>query len=228
MVIVSLNYIKNNIMKINKYKSTLFLLILKLFMFQFAVVAQKNTDSATFVNKKVVDIAYGKFSFDAVTSSISTVSGDMLKKQSKYTTGQSLYGMVPGLFVEEKALEPGSSSLNMYIRGKSTFGNASNVPLVYIDGFERDLSQLTVDDIESFSVLKDASSCLLYGARGANGVILITTKRGVEQKTEFTFSTEYGFQQPTKLPKFVPSSDYVKLYNQALDNDGLSNLKYLH
>ncbi len=174
----------------------------------------------------MLSVAYGQFNSNAITSSISTVSGDILKKHTDNTVGESLYGMIPGLFVEEKSLEPGDSQLNMFIRGKSTFGSASNVPLVYIDGFERDLSTLTVEDIDKVSILKDAASCALYGDRGANGVILVTTKRGKEQKTKFNFTTEYGYQQPTKLPEFVSSSEYVKMYNQALDNDGLSNLKY--
>lgn len=174
----------------------------------------------------MVSVAYGQFNSNEVTSSISSISGEVLKKHTDNTVGESLYGMIPGLFVEEKGLEPGESQLNMFIRGKSTFGNASNVPLVYIDGFERDLSELTVEDIDNVSILKDAASCALYGVKGANGVILITTKRGKEQKTKFNFSTEYGYQQPTKLPKFISSSEYVKMYNQALENDGLSNLKY--
>lgn len=201
---VGVNYTQNSNMR--KYKSILAIAIIQLFIGQLQVSAQERLDS--------------------VTSSISTVSGKELQKRTKYVAGESLYGMIPGLFVEEKALEPGDSKLNMFIRGKSTFGNASNVPLVYIDGFERDLAELTVDDIESVSVLKDAASCALYGARGANGVILISTKRGKEQKTKFSFSSEYGYQQPSNLPKFLPSKDYVRMYNQALDNDGLTSLKY--
>ncbi len=213
-------------MKINRYKSRFAILIIQVLFFQLSVFAQQNVSADKKADEKKVAVAYGELSADAVTSSISTVSGDNLKKNTNYNVSESLFGMLPGLFVEEKALEPGSAKLNMFIRGKSTFGNASNAPLVFVDGFERDLSELTMEDIENISVLKDAASCALYGSRGANGVILVTTKRGAEQKTSYTFRSEYGFQQPTKLPRFVGSKDFAKFYNEALDNDGLSNLKY--
>lgn len=216
-------------MKIHKYTKRVTILMLSVWFAQLQATAQLH-DSTRVAKKtetnKTTAIAYGQQQKNAVSASVSTVSGDELIKRTSYGTAESLSGMLPGLFVEEKALEPGSTKLNMFIRGKATFGNASNAPLVYVDGFERDLSELTVEDIENISVLKDAASCALYGSRGANGVILVTTKRGAEQKTKFRFSSQYGLQQPTKLPEFVPSKEFVGLYNQALDNDGMAHLQY--
>ncbi|GAE82169.1 TonB-dependent receptor [Bacteroides reticulotermitis JCM 10512] len=104
--------------------------------------------------------------------------------------------------------EPGkASAADFYIRGVSSF-TGSNTPLVLVDGIERDLDLVDVEDIASFSILKDASASAVYGVRGANGVILITTKKGTEGKPLITARVEAGFTQPTKMPKFANSAQW--------------------
>ncbi len=154
------------------------------------------------------------------SASISFREGDDLRNNSIYSIGNSLYGMIPGLNVIQKFGEPGANDPQFLIRGVGTFGN-ENAPLVIIDGFERKINSIAIEDIETFSVLKDASAAALYGYKAANGVILITTKRGAPEKTKISIDFAYGFQQPMGLPEFVSSADYADMYNQALFNDGL-------
>ena len=111
--------------------------------------------------------------------------------------------------------EPGkNSAADFYIRGVSSFKGTST-PLVLVDGIERDLDLVDTDDIASFSILKDASASAVYGVRGANGVILITTKKGKEGKPSINVRTEFGFTSPTKRPEMVNSAEWAELYNEA-------------
>lgn len=111
--------------------------------------------------------------------------------------------------------EPGkNSAADFYIRGVSSFKGTST-PLVLVDGIERDLDLVDTDDIASFSILKDASASAVYGVRGANGVILITTKKGEEGKPAINVRTEFGFTSPTKRPKMLDSARWAELYNEA-------------
>lgn len=157
-----------------------------------------------------------------VTAGVSTVSGDRMRKNSVANPSLALYGLVPGLIVEDKTGEFGNFSPNFFIRGRGTMGSASNIPLVFVDGFERSMDDLALDDIESVSVLKDASATAIYGMRGANGVILIDTKRGKQGKIRFNVDFEQGFQTAYRIPEFVNSGTFAQLYNQALKNDGLA------
>lgn len=157
------------------------------------------------------------------TYSISTVKGRTIDKNSSYSLGNALYGLLPGLTVRQQSGEPGSEDPDFRIRGNGTFGN-SNYPLVIIDGFEHDLNSITIEDIESISVLKDASASILYGGKAANGVIEVTTKRGRQGKSRISASVLRGIQNPMGLPNYVSSADYATMYNQALANDGLPAL----
>lgn len=168
-----------------------------------------------------VDLGYGFRKRRDVTAAVSTVSGDELRKSSATSPSLALYGMLPGLVVEDKTGEFGSYTPNFFIRGRATMGSASNVPIVLIDGFERSVDDLSLDDIASVTVLKDAAATAIYGMRGANGVILIDTKRGHEGRVTFDVAFEQGFQTPFRMPEFVPSGEFVKHYNQALRNDGM-------
>lgn len=156
-------------------------------------------------------------------ASISTVQGKVVNKNSAYSLGNALYGLIPGLTVVQQSGEPGSEDPKFIIRGNGTFGNG-NSPLVLVDGFEHDLNTIAIDDIESISVLKDASAAILYGGKAANGFILMTTKRGKQGKTKISVNLLHGVQSPMGLPKFVNSADYATMYNQALANDGLPAL----
>lgn len=121
----------------------------------------------------------------------------------------------------QRSGEPGSDMANMYIRGISTFGSNQS-PLILVDGVDRDIRMMDVSEIESISILKDASATAVYGVRGANGVVLVTTKRGKVGKATVTFSADAGIQSPTSMPEMVDSYNMAVLVNEALVNDGMS------
>lgn len=151
-----------------------------------------------------------------ITGAIATVNVDALKSSSAATASitNALAGNVPGVIAMQKSGEPGKVS-QFWIRGISTFGaNAS--ALILVDGFERSMDELNIEDIESFSVLKDASATAIYGSRGANGVVLITTKRGKEGKVTIDVKTEAGYNTRTRTPEFVDGLTYANLMNEAL------------
>ena len=134
------------------------------------------------------------------------------------SVSEALQGQMPGVVAINSTSKPGADKASLLIRGKSTWGEAE--PLVLVDGIERDFNDVDVNEIESISVLKDASATAVYGVKGANGVILLTTKRGLEQKPEISFTANFGFKQPSAAPEW---SDYVtsmKQYNRAQANDG--------
>jgi len=164
-------------------------------------------------------IGFGKQKESKITSAISTIKGTAFRNGFTNNIGNSLYGRLPGLTVNQGGNEPGANSANLYIRGANTFG-FSAAPLVIIDGFLSDYSELVPEEIEELSVLKDAAATAIYGMRGANGVLLITTKQGKVQPLAVNFNAQYGFQNATSLPNFLNAYDYARLYNEALVNDG--------
>lgn len=149
------------------------------------------------------------------------VSGDVLERSSEVNIANSLFGQLSGLYVMQST--DGTNVLDyqasMNIRGISTFGNAT--PLILVDGIERDMANLTVAEIERVEVLKDAVASAIYGIRGANGVVLITTKRG-SQGFKASVNYKASFDKPFRLPEFVDSYTYAGLLNEALELDGLS------
>lgn len=182
----------------------------------------KKLQTDSLQKSKVVDIAYGQQDYNAVTGSISTVYSKDLQKRPLPSTGEALVGMLPGLTVEQNSGEPGSTP-SITIRGRNTYG--SSAPLVIVDGFKADYNQLSLYEIESISILKDATAVALYGQDAANGVLLVTTKRGAVGRTVIDFNFSYGVQQPTQAPELLNAREYATLYNQALKNDGLP-IKY--
>lgn len=167
-------------------------------------------------------IAYGAQPEWKVTSSISSVKGDELTKSFTTNVANTLYGRIAGLTVQQGSAEPGSNSPTLHIRGLNTFGSGSGIHVV-IDGFPSTYTffqQLTPQEIESVTVLKDASAVAIYGSRGANGVLLVTTKQGYESPLKVSFSAQYGIEQAARLPRFLNAYDYAVLYNEALANDG--------
>lgn len=149
-----------------------------------------------------------------VTGAVTTVKTETLKSNPSSSIVNSLAGNVPGVLAMQTSGQPGQNVSEFWIRGISTFG-ASNSALVLVDGFERDLNQLNVEDIESFSVLKDASETAIYGSRGANGVVLITTKRGKEGKINIDAKVETMYNTRTITPEFVDGYAYANLMNEA-------------
>jgi TonB-linked SusC/RagA family outer membrane protein len=167
-----------------------------------------------------VPVAYSTQPGWMVTGAISSVNGGDI--QAPFTsdfTGR-LYGRIPGLSVVANGAEAGYENTQLFGRGRNTFGVGETGMLVLVDGFEADLANLVPEEIETVSLLKDAAATAMYGSRGANGVLLVTTRRGTEGKLQVVFSTQQGFQSATGLPRFLGSYDYARLYNEALVNDG--------
>jgi len=164
-------------------------------------------------------VAYGVRSKSELTSAISTISADDLSKAPVSTLGNAIQGLGSGLTVlRTVGAEPGWDQPSIYIRGVQSFGGGVS-PLVLVDNVERDFSQLDPEEIESFTVLKDAAATAMYGMRGANGVILVNTKKGFVGKSVISLTAQYGMQSPTRLPEYAGSKDYVGYRNLALRND---------
>ncbi len=164
--------------------------------------------------EEVVVVGYGVQKRESVVGAISTVDASTLKVPSaQLSTG--LAGQLSGVVAMSRSGEPGKgSSADFYIRGVSSF-QGTVTPLVLVDGIERDINLVDTDDIESFSILKDASASAVYGVRGANGVIIITTKKGQEGRPKISFRSETGITSPTQLPKFVNASQFAEMANEA-------------
>jgi TonB-linked SusC/RagA family outer membrane protein len=179
----------------------------------------------------LVNIGYGTQPVKYVTSSVAVAKGDDINKTFRLNVGDNLYGRLAGLHVQQGGSEPGAAVPSLFIRGRNTFGDAGTAPLYVIDGYISNGSatsnafmQLVPEEIETITVLKDASATAIYGSRGANGVVLVTTKRGKEGPLQVSFTTRQGFSQAQQLPKFLNSYDYARLYNEARVNDGLTPL----
>ena len=163
---------------------------------------------------EVVVVGYGTQTKATVTGAVVQVQGEKLLKSPSTDLGSSLAGRLPGLVVIQTSGEPGADAAQISIRGTNTLGN--NSPLIVIDGIpDRDggLSRLNPRDIESISVLKDASAAI-YGARAANGAIIVTTKKGKSGKPTVTYDFNYGFSQPATIPKMASSSEYASIMNE--------------
>ena len=209
-------------MKKTSYRIQFIGIILAFFMLEFTnPVNGQGADTIIAKNgdQKLLDIAYGKQNPAAVGSAISTVNFETLNKSTVTNVGNALFGRLSGLIVSQRGGEPGNDYPSFMIRGNTTYSNGS-APLIMVDGFQRAIDQLTIEEIESISVLKDAAATAMYGIKGANGVILVTTKRGIRSDEKIGVSVKYGMQQPTRLPNFINSYDYANLYNEALTNDG--------
>ncbi len=148
-----------------------------------------------------------------VTGAVTAVELSTLRTSTS-SLSNALAGNVAGIVAMQSNGQPGSNSSEFWIRGISTFG-AGTAALVLVDGFERNLNEISIEDIESFSVLKDASATAIYGSRGANGVILITTKRGKEDKVSINTKVEASYNTRTFTPEFVDGITYASLINEA-------------
>ena len=165
--------------------------------------------------EEVVVVGYGTQKRESVVGSIATVDAANLKVPSaQLSTG--LAGQLAGVVAVQKTGQPGSSQADFYIRGVSSF-QGTVTPLVLVDGVERDIDLVDTDDIASFSILKDASASAVYGVRGANGVILITTKKGDVGRPKVNLRSETGITQPLIMPSFVNSEQFATMYNWASD-----------
>lgn len=170
--------------------------------------------------EETIVVAFGKQKKTDVIGAVTTINPSELKVPSSNLT-QSLAGRLSGLISYQRSGEPGRDNADFFIRGVTTFGYSKS-PLILIDGFEisaNEMARIDPSNIASFSIMKDATSTALYGARGANGVILITTKEGKEGSMKISFRHESSFSMPTQIPKVADGVSYMQLYNEAFFND---------
>lgn len=167
---------------------------------------------------EVVVVGYGTQRKATLTGSVASISNKELKKSPTTNLSNSLAGLLPGVITSNRSGEPGRDNSTILIRGRSTTGNTS--PLVVVDGVQgvSGWERINPNDIESISVLKDASAAI-YGAQAANGVILITTKRGVSGKPSISYSFNQGLSQPTRIPKMASSAVFGEFVNELLAKD---------
>ena len=170
---------------------------------------------------EVVVTGYTSQKKASIIGSIETINPGELMFGSTRTLSNNLAGKLSGVIGIQRSGEPGYDDSNFWIRGISTFSGSNN-PLILIDGVARDLNNVDVSEIESFSILKDASASAMYGVRGANGVIVITTKRGKIGAPQVRFHLEHSINQPTKLPEFLNAPDYMSLLNELAAQDGVA------
>lgn len=175
------------------------------------LLIEMSTDDT--VLEEVQVVGYGTQRKESVIGSISTLSVSNLKVPSA-SISTNLAGQLGGVVSIQRDGSPGSSA-EFWIRGISTFG-ANKTPLILVDGVERSLDLLDPEEIESFSLLKDATATALYGVRGANGVVLIKTKRGSEGKPKISIKMEAGMVAPTKIPEMADAVDFANMYNEAV------------
>lgn len=165
-------------------------------------------------------VAYGTQKKVTLTGAVSSVNTKDLLKVPTSSIGNMLAGAMSGISTIQSTGQPGGDDPEIFVRGISTLNSANAKPLYLVDGVERDFFQMDPNEIESVTVLKDASSTAVFGVRGANGVIIVTTKRGQEGKAKINASFSYGIQMPTQLPEFTNSYEYTQFINEAYRNDG--------
>lgn len=173
---------------------------------------------------EVVVVGYGTQKKVNLTGSVGNVSLDDLGNRPITNASNALQGTVSGVYALQRSGQPGSDGSVINIRGVGTLNNSD--PLVLIDGFPGSMSDVDASDISSISVLKDAASAAIYGNRAANGVVLITTKKGATGKVKLSYNGYFGIQEATSLPDVLNSYEYATLYNEACRNSGQAE-KYL-
>ena len=168
--------------------------------------------------EELVVVGYGSQKKVNVIGSIATVDSKSLESRSASDVSNMLTGQMSGVTITQTSGNPGQDGGTIRVRGVGSFG-ATPSPLVLVDGMPGSLSDLTPDEIENISVLKDASSAAIYGSRAANGVVLVTTKRGKEGRTKVSYNGSVGFSKAAELPEMAHSYDYAKFYNMAIGTD---------
>lgn len=169
---------------------------------------------------EVVVVGYGTQKKATLTGAVASVRSEQIANRAASDATNLLTGIAPGLTAIQRSGQPGADGAEFIIRGPGTLNSTS--PLIIVDGIPGSMNAIDPNDIESISVLKDAASAAIYGVRAGNGVILVTTKKGKEGRMKVSYNGYIGFQNPTRLPKWVNSTDYATLYNEALTNDGLA------
>lgn len=181
---------------------------------QYNITLQEDTEMLD----EVVVVGYGIQKKVNVIGSISTIDSEAMESRSVPDVTNMLTGLMPGVTITQSSGNPGQEAGTIRIRGVGSFG-ATPSPLVLVDGMPGSLSDLTPADIDNISVLKDASSAAIYGSRAANGVILVTTKKGKEGKARITYNGSVGMSQATELPDLAHSYEYAEFYNMAMGTE---------
>jgi len=171
--------------------------------------------------QEVVVVGYGTQKKTSVVGSITTIDPDKLSASPSRSLSNNLAGMVPGVIAVQRSGDPWYNNSDFWIRGISSFTGNTN-PLVLVDGIERSLHDIDPEEIASFSILKDAAASAVYGVRGANGVVMIETKRGKIGKPQIDVRFEHSFTQPIKIPEYIGSVKYLELINEMYAEQGRS------
>jgi TonB-linked SusC/RagA family outer membrane protein len=176
---------------------------------------------------EVLVVGYGKKKRVTNTGSVSTVMGSEIRNVPTSSVQNALVGKLPGFVAQQRSGQPGKDASDYFIRGVSSLNAGGNKPLIIVDDIEytyEQLSQINVNEIESISILKDASTTAIFGIKGANGVLVVTTRRGATGRPKFNVRVEGGLQSPVRTPKFLDSYNTAVLVNEAYQNDGLNPL----
>lgn len=178
-------------------------------------------------NDRLLDLGYDeRISKSESTAALAAAASEEIEASGHPSLMNNLYGLIPGLGVYQGNNLPWDSSPNLYVRGQGSFGG--NQVLVLVDGIERDMAQINPQEVESITVLKDAASLALYGNRGADGVVVITTKRGGDHGLRTRIDYNFGVQTPFRVPEMADGYAYAGAVNEALANDGLTPRYTMH
>ena len=191
------------------------------------LVGSRSTVNVTLENAQqaldeVTVVGYGEQKKITQTGAVSQISGQAIRENPSASLQNSLVGRLPGFFAQQTSGRPGNDGAQFFIRGVSSYNSGANQPLIIVDDIQYDYNQfqrLDPNEIESVSVLKDAATTAIYGVRGANGVIVVTTRRGKNGPPQISGRFETGFAQPTKLPTYLNAYESARLFNQAQVND---------
>ncbi len=173
----------------------------------------------------VVVVGFGTKKRVTNTGAVSSISGAVIRNIPTANVQNTLQGKIPGFISVQRSGQPGKDASDFYIRGVSSLNGDGNKPLIIVDDIEytyEQLAQINVNEIESISILKDASTTAIYGIKGANGVLIVRTRRGVSGRPQVNARVESGMQLPTKQPKFLNAYQTATLVNEGYTNDGLA------
>lgn len=164
-------------------------------------------------------VAYGTQKKVTVTGAMSSIDGESLKKSPSGSLGNALAGAVSGISTVQYSGQPGAEDPNIYVRGTGSLSESASKPLILVDGVERSFFQMDPNEVENITVLKDAASTAVFGVRGANGVILVTTKRGTNGKPKISWSSSFGLTQALRNMTSVGSYEHASIYTEAQRSD---------
>lgn len=183
---------------------------------------------ASITLEDVVVVGYGTQKKVSVTGAVTNAPVKQLQSVPSASLSNALAGQLPGIITRQTSGEPGFDGAQIYIRGMATLntGQEFTAPIVLVDGVERDINLVNSQEIESFTILKDASATAVYGVRGANGVILITTKKGVKGKPKVSFRTEWAQLTGLRFPKYIEAYEFATLMNEAATNSGWESMPW--